>query len=168
MPWLVKTTAAAEHVELARSLRIALLMVLCGLLLLLEPFAPLVFAGLQQVWGGFFDRLSMGYWLQVGSGSGLTTHGLPIALTFRLLYFLLNGSVLTLVLGLRYWRRIALTLAVLFGVGGLLLVIGNAASLSLFSQGGHQAIDLVCSPLALAIAYPLRVLMQASTLKAIR
>jgi len=132
--------------------RRALLLGLGLLLFALGQFQDAVFAGLTYAW----------HFLPNGTGPadgsqtqppGLSTHGLPIGISYRLLCCGLSTLILHVLLRGRATRLVAAgyTLALLASL--LLLLLGQRMSLPLASEQGHRLLDLICSPLPMLLAY---------------
>ena len=147
----------SANVPLASSLvlRRFVLLSLGVLLFGLGQFEQPIFAVLTQAWQAVFTGLGQAQWDAV-TQPGLSTHSLPVALSYRLLYGSLNVVLLYLLLGgQRTLRLVSWCNAGVLGVGTLLIGLGQAAQLPLVSRQGHLLIDLVCSPLFLLLVWAL-------------
>ena len=140
------TPAAAPPAWPRRLLVAALAAALLGLGL----FEETVFAALGHLW-------------HPGGGApaavpGLTTHGWPVALSYRLLYAGLNVALLHLLLRGRGTKAAALGYAAGYAAGAGLLWLGQRAGLPIASLTGHRVLDVLSSPLPVLFAYPLALL----------
>ncbi|AMJ65623.1 XrtX-associated membrane protein [Hymenobacter sp. PAMC 26628] len=135
----------------ARSLwpRRLLVAALVALLLGLGLFEAEVFAALGHLWhpGG-----------APAAVPGITTHGLPVAISYRLLYAMLNVALLHLLLHGRYTVAAVVAYAVGYVAGAGLLWLGQRAGLPIASLTGHRVLDVLSSPLPVMFAYPLALL----------
>ncbi|MFD1469530.1 XrtX-associated membrane protein [Hymenobacter caeli] len=123
---------------------------LIALLLGLGLFDEAVFAALGRLWhpgGG-----------AAAAVPGLTTHGWPVAISYRLLYAGLNVALLHLLLGGRYTKAAALGFAGGYAAGAGLLWLGQRAGLPVAALTGHRVLDVLSSPLPVMFAYPLALL----------
>jgi hypothetical protein len=121
-----------------------------GLLLFgLGQFEQLVFAVLAQAWQALLPGAGATAW---GVVPGLSTHVLPVAVSYRLVYVAV--SVLLLHVWLRgqaiIWIALMYASALALSVG--LLLAGHVSGLAL-APAAHHLLDLVSSPLALVLAY---------------
>ncbi len=123
---------------------------LAALLLGLGFFEEAVFAALGRLWhsGGGAP----------GAVPGLTTHGLPAAASYRLLYAALNVALLHLLLRGRYTRAAVVAYAAGYAASAGLLVLGQRAGLPVAALTAHRVLDVLSSPLPVVFAYPLAVL----------
>jgi hypothetical protein len=145
--------------------RRGLLLGLGLLLFALGQFEEAVFAGLTHVWQLVPDALSPADWRQ-GQPSGLSTHGLPVGISYRLLYCGLSVLVLHVLLRGRTTRLVAMSYASALLLSWLLLLLGQRMSSILASEQGHRLLDLLCSPLPMLLAYAITIvgnLNQASS-----
>jgi hypothetical protein len=123
-----------------------------GLLLFgLGQFDEDIFAGLSAGWQGLVTSVGG----TSGVVSGLSTHALPVALSYRLLYTGVSVGFLHVALRGRGTKWLAGSYTAALTISLLLLLVGQRASLSLASVQAHRLLDLVCSPLALLISYAL-------------
>ena len=129
-----------------RRLLVAALIVL---LLGLGLFEEEVFATLGRLW-------------HPGGGApaavpGLTGHGWPVAISYRLLYAMLNVALLHLLLRGRYTKAAVAGYAVAYAASvGLLL--SQRAGLPAAAVTAHRLLDVLSSPLPVMFAYPLAIL----------
>lgn len=120
-------------------------------------FEQAVFAALGQLWQGVGPLAGPGAGA-TGELNGLSTHGLPVGITYRLLYCGLSGLMLHVLLrGRRTWWVVG-GYAVALSGSMVLLVLGQQAGWPVARAQGHQVLDLVCSPLPLVAGYVLRTL----------
>ncbi len=113
-----------------------------------------VFALLTRAWQDVLSGLgpAQAQWVEP---SGLSTHGVLVGLSYRLLYILLSIALLHVLLRGRHTRAIALGYGLAFGLSLVLLLLGQRAGLPLVSVQGHRLLDLLSSPLALVLLYGL-------------
>lgn len=135
--------------------RRCLLAGLAILLLLLGQFEEVVFAKLTQLWQVILNGLAFPASQSV---SQLSTHTLPVAVSYRLLYASISVLALHLLLRGRGTFLIANSYIIALVVSFLLLLLGQRAAFPFATQQAHQLIDLVCSPLAIAFVYTLATL----------
>jgi len=129
-----------------------------GLLLFaLGQFEESVFAFLVYLWQRVLPLTG-----PVSKGAlapdGLSTHGLPVGITYRLLYCGLSVLVLYVLLRGRHTWWVVGSYGIALTVSMVLLLVGQQAGWALASLQGHQLLDLVCSPLPLLAGYVLRTL----------
>lgn len=129
-------------------------------LLLFGQFDEWLFAELTRVWHSVFTLF--GY-TSPPPVQHLSTHSLPVAISYRLLYA--GCSVLLLHVLLRgqatRWL-IGGYLAILL-VSFLLLLVGRATGLAFATWQAHWLLDLLSSPLAVLLVYVLATLRSQST-----
>jgi hypothetical protein len=130
-----------------------LVLVALGLALFgLGQFDEAIFAGLSAGWRGLVASVG-------GTPSavvpGLSTHALPVALSYRLLYTGVSIGFLHVALHGRGAKWLAISYAVALTLSMGLLSLGQLASLPLASAQAHRLLDIVCSPLALLCGYAL-------------
>lgn len=140
------TPAAAPPVLPRRLLVAALVAALLGLGL----FEATAFAALGRLW-------------HPGGGApaavpGLTTHGWSVAISYRLLYAVLNVALLHLLLRGRYTVAAVLGYAAGYAAGAGLLWLGQRAGWPVAALTGHRVLDVLSSPLPVMFAYPLALL----------
>lgn len=123
---------------------------LVALLLGLGLFEEEVFDALGRLWhpGG-----------APAAVPGITTHGWPVAISYRLLYAVLNVALLHLLLHGRYTVAAVLAYAAGYAAGAGLLWLGQRAGLPIAALTGHRVLDVLSSPLPVMFAYPLALLM---------
>jgi hypothetical protein len=126
--------------------RRGLLLGLGLLLFALGQFQDAVFAGLMYAW-----QLVPGG--TKSAGQGLSTHGLPVGISYRLLYCGLSTLTLHILLHGRATRLVAAGYALTLLASMLLLLLGQRMTLPLASEQGHRLLDLICSPLPLLLVY---------------
>lgn len=124
-----------------------LVAVLIIVLLGLGLFEEAVFAALARLWypGGVAPR----------AVAGITTHGLPVAISYRLLYALLNVALLHLLLRGRYTKAAIIGYATGYVASAGLLLLGQRAGWPVAAITGHRVLDVLSSPLPVMFAYPL-------------
>jgi len=137
--------------------RLMLLGVLGLLLFALGQFQESVFALLMRLWQQMLHLSG-----QAAGGTmapnGLSKHGLPVGITYRLLYCGLSVLILHVLLrGRRTWW-IAGGYGVALTVGMVLLLVGKLAGWPLALSKGYYVLGLVCSPLPLLVGYMLKTL----------
>lgn len=93
---------------------------------------------------------------------GITTHGLPVAISYRLLYAVLNVALLHLLLRGRYTKAAVLAYAAGYVTGASLLWLGQRVGLPIAALTGHRVLDVLSSPLPVMFAYPLALLTGSS------
>ena len=120
-----------------------------ALLLGLGLFEEEVFAALGHLWHPAGAPAAV---------PGLTTHGWPVAISYRLLYAVLNVALLHLLLRGRYTVAAVLGYAAGYVAGAGLLWLGQRAGLPMASLTGHRVLDVLSSPLPVMFAYPLALL----------
>ncbi|WP_239691926.1 XrtX-associated membrane protein [Hymenobacter coccineus] len=123
--------------------------VLVALLLGLGLFEEEVFAALGHLWHPGGAPVAV---------PGLTTHGWAVAISYRLLYAVLNVALLHLLLRGRYTVAAVLGYAAGYVAGAGLLWLGQRASLPFAALTGHRVLDVLSSPLPVMFAYPLALL----------
>lgn len=111
-------------------------------------FEEAVFAALGQWW-------HPGTAAAAAAVSGLTTHGLPVAISYRLLYAALNVALLHVLLHGRCTAAAGLAYAAGYAVSVGLLLLGRQAGLPAAATTAHRLLDLLSSPLPVLLAYPL-------------
>ena len=131
-----------------RLLVAALVALLLGLGLLEDK----VFAALSRLWHPGGAEVAM---------PGITTHGLPVAISYRLLYAVLNVALLHLLLRGRYTKAAVLTYAAGYVAGAGLLWLGQRMGLPIAALTGHRVLDVLSSPLPVMFAYPLALLTES-------
>jgi hypothetical protein len=117
----------------------------------LGQFDEDIFAGLSAGWQGLVTSVGG----TSGVVPGLSTHALPVALSYRLLYSGASVAFLHVALHGRGTKWLAGTYAAALTVSMVLLLLGQLASLPLASAQAHRLLDLVSSPLALVGSYAL-------------
>lgn len=122
---------------------------LIGLLLSLGLLEADVFAALGRLWHPGSAPAAV---------PGLTTHGLPVALSYRLLYAVLNVALLHLLLRGRFTRVAAASYIGGYAVSVGLLVLGQWAGRPAAAIAAHRVLDVLSSPLPILFAFPLAVL----------
>jgi hypothetical protein len=118
----------------------------------LGQFDEAIFAGLSAGWRGLV--MSVGGTHQ-GVVPGLSTHALPVALSYRLLYTGVSVGFLHVALHGRSTKWLAGSYAVALTLSMGLLLVGQLSSLPQASAQAHRLLDVVCSPLALLCGYAL-------------
>ncbi|AIZ62810.1 hypothetical protein PK28_02340 [Hymenobacter sp. DG25B] len=148
--------------RLSRILRKLVLLLLGSGLFVLGQFDEQVFTGLARLWRAGMALMGPAgqYLLQAGTHTQLTSHGMPVALTYRVLYLGLSILLLRVLLRGRFQWQIVLAYAGAFLTGCMLLAVGQGLHLQVMSLLAHQLIDFLCSPLAVLLAYPLLVLAE--------
>lgn len=111
-------------------------------------FEEAVFAALGHLWHPGSAAASAAL-------PGLTTHGLPVAISYRLLYAVLNVALLHVLLRGRYTTTAGLSYAAGYAVSVGLLLLGRQAGLPAAATTAHRLLDLLSSPLPVLFAYPL-------------
>ena len=137
---------------LAAGGRYGLVAVLVGALAGLGLFEEAVFAALGQLWHPGRAAAAV---------PGLTTHGLPVAVSYRLLYAMLNVALLHVLLRGRYTATAGLGYAAGYAVSVGLLLLGRQAGLPAAATTAHRLLDLLSSPLPVLFAYPLALVSQS-------
>lgn len=122
---------------------------LVGGLLSLGLFEADVFAILGRLWHPGGAPVAV---------PGLTTHGLPVAISYRLLYALLNLALVQLLLRGRFTKAAGAGYAVGYVLSVGLLVLGQRAGLPAAAIAAHQVLDVLSSPLPVLFALPLAML----------
>ena len=125
---------------------------LVGLLAGLGLFEEAVFAALGHLW-------HPGRPIAAVALPGLTTHGLPVAISYRLLYAVLNVALLHLLLRGRYTKGALASYAAGY-VASVLLLLGQRAGWPAATTTAHRLLDLLSSPLPVLFAYPFAMLSQ--------
>lgn len=133
---------------------VGLVVVLAGLGL----FEEAVFAALGQLW---YPGSAAG----PAAVPGLTTHGLPVASSYRLLYAGLNVALLHVLLRGRYTRAAGLGYAAGYAVSVGLLLLGRQAGLPAAAVTAHRLLDLLSSPLPVLFAYPLAMVSRSGLVR---
>jgi hypothetical protein len=118
----------------------------------LGQFDEAIFAGLSAGWQGLVASVGG---TPSGVVPGLSTHALPVALSYRLLYTGVSIGFLHVALHGRGTKWLAISYAVALTLSMGLLLLGQLASLPLASAQAHRLLDVVCSPLALLCGYAL-------------
>lgn len=121
---------------------------LAGLVAGLGLFEEEVFAALGQLWHPGTATAAVAV-------PGLTTHGLPVAFSYRLLYAVLNVALLHVLLRGRCTRTAGLGYAAGYAVSVGLLLLARQAGLPAAAVTAHRLLDLLSSPLPVLVAYPL-------------
>ncbi len=129
-----------------RRLLVAALIVL---LLGLGLFEDEVFATLGRLWHPGRAPVAV---------PGLTIHGLPVAVSYRLLYAALNVALLHLLLRGRATKAAVAGYAVGYAASAGLLLLGQRAGLPVATATAHRLLDVLSSPLPIMFAYPLAIL----------
>jgi len=125
-----------------------------GLLLFgLGQFDAVVFAGLSFGWQVLVASLGGAPSGVLPGASGLSTHALPVALSYRLLYTGVSLYFLHVALRGRGTKWLASGYAVVLTVSMLLLLLGQRTGSTFASAQAHRLLDLVCSPLAFLGSY---------------
>jgi hypothetical protein len=118
-----------------------------GLLLFaLGQFQDTIFAALTHIW-----QLVPGGMRSVGQG--LSTHSLPVGISYRVLYCSLCTLILHVLLRGRATPLVSIGYVLSLLVSLLLLFAGRYMNLPLANEQGHWLLDLVCSPLPMLLAY---------------
>jgi hypothetical protein len=122
-----------------------------GLLLFaLGQFQDTIFAGLTHIWqlvpGGTRS-----------TDQGLSTHGLPVGVSYRVLYCSLSTLILHVLLRGRVTSLVSIGYVLSLLVSLALLLAGRYMSLPLANEQGHRLLDLVCSPLPMLLAYAITI-----------
>jgi len=117
-------------------------------------FEEEIFAALGQLWHPGSDAAS-------AAVPGFTTHGLPVAMSYRLLYAGLNVALLHLLLHGRYTKAALMSYATGFVASAGLLLLGQVTGLPAAAITAHWLLDLLSSPLPVLFAYPLAIITQA-------
>ena len=126
----------------------------------LGQFDEVVFAGLTRGWQAGLVQLGPAA-QRLMQPSGLSTHGVLVGLSYRLLYVLVSLLLLQVLLRGRHTRASALAYALAFGLSLGLLLLGQRAGLAGAAVQGHRLLDLLSSPLALLLLYGLALLRRA-------
>ena len=151
----MKADTLAESTK-QKWLRRGLLLGLGLLLFALGQFQEAVFSSLTHAWQLVPDALGSAGWLQ-GQPSSLSTHGLPVGISYRLLYCGLSALILHMLLRGHATRLVTAGYAAALLLSLLLLLLGQRMSLPLASEQGHRLLDLICSPLPMLLPYFIRV-----------
>ena len=139
-------------------------LVIVGLALFLfclGQFQELVFTGLTTGWQAVQQALGLS--AAGPTGGSLSTHGLVVGLTYRLLYVLLSILLLHLLIRGRGTRFVVVGYVVGLGLSMGLLLLGQRAGLPLATEQGHRLLDLLSSPLAWVLFYGLLRLRRSTT-----
>lgn len=120
-----------------------------GGLLSLGLFEADVFAVLGQLWHPGGAPVAV---------PGLTAHGLPVAISYRLFYALLNLALVRLLLRGRFTKAVGAGYAVGYVLSVGLLVLGQRAALPVAAIAAHRVLDVLSSPLPVLFALPLALL----------
>lgn len=148
---MLPTSIARPPFAWSRRLLVAgLVILLAGLGFLEEE----VFAALGQLW-------HPGSPAAAAAVPGLTTHGLSVAISYRLLYAVLNVALLHLLLHGRYTKVALVAYAAGYVASVVLLLLGQRASLPAVTLTAHRLLDMLSSPLPVMFAYPLAILSQS-------
>ena len=126
----------------------------------LGQFDEFVFAGLTRGWQAGLAQLGPAA-QRLMQPSGLSTHGVAVGLSYRLLYVLVSLLLLHVLLRGHHTRASALAYALAFGLSLGLLLLGQRAGLAGAAVQGHRLLDLLSSPLALLLLYGLALLRWA-------
>lgn len=118
---------------------------LIALLLGLGLFEETVFAALGRLWHPGGGPVAV---------PGITTHGLPVAASYRLLYAGLNVALLHLLLRGRYTKAAVGSYAAGYAASAGLLLLGQRAGWPVAAVTGHRVLDVLSSPLPVLFAYP--------------
>lgn len=139
----------------ALSQRRLLLLIVGGALFLWGQFEEPVFALLTSGWHMVFSWVGQPAWgaARHAAVPGLTTHGLPVAMSYRVLSCSLSVLLLHLLLRGHRIRWIAGFYSVALVASMLLLLLGREANLPFATQQGHGLLDLICSPVAVLLTY---------------
>jgi len=137
------------------SQRRLLLLAVGGALFLWGQFEEPVFALLTGGWQVVFSLVGHPEWGEARHAAmpGLTTHGLPVAMSYRLLYCTLSVLLLHLLLRGHRTRWIAGLYSGALVAALLLLLFGRLATMPFATQQGHYLLDLVCSLEAVVLTY---------------
>ncbi|WP_019946927.1 XrtX-associated membrane protein [Hymenobacter aerophilus] len=135
---------------------LALGLVLFGLGQFDEPVFTVLTRGWQAVVGGLGPTAQ-----RLVQPSGLSTHGVIVGLTYRLLYMLVSIALLHVLLRGRHTRAIVLGYALAFGLSLALLLLGQRGGVEWAAVQGHRLMDLISAPLALLLLYGLVLLRRA-------
>lgn len=126
----------------------------------LGQFDETVFAALTRGWQAVLG--SLGPTAQpLVQPSGLSTHGVVVGLTYRLLYVLVSIMLLHVLLRGRHTRALVLGYAGAFVLSLALLLFGQRTGWVGATVQGHRLLDVLSSPLALLLFYGLGVLYRA-------
>ncbi|SDY68404.1 XrtX-associated membrane protein [Hymenobacter psychrophilus] len=120
----------------------------------LGQFDAWVFAGLTSGWQAVLGGLSPTA-QRLGQPSGLSTHGVLVGLSYRLLYIGVSLGLLQVLLRGRHSRALALGYGLALALSVGLLLLGQRAGWTWATGQGHRLLDLVSSPLALLLLYGL-------------
>ncbi|RIY12422.1 hypothetical protein D0T11_05270 [Hymenobacter rubripertinctus] len=126
----------------------------------LGQFDEPVFAVLTRTWQAVLGGLGP-VAQKLVQPSGLSTHGVVVGLSYRLLYMLVSIGLLHVLLRGRHTRAIGLGYGLAFSLSLALLLLGQQAGWPLASVQGHRLMDLISSPLALLLLYGLVLLRRA-------
>ncbi|WP_157541090.1 XrtX-associated membrane protein [Hymenobacter aerophilus] len=135
---------------------VALGLALFGLGQFDEPLFAVLTRGWQTVLGGLGPAAQ-----RLGQPSGLSTHGVVVGLSYRLLYMLVSVALLHVLLRGRHARAIVVGYGLAFGLSLALLLLGQRAGGAWAAVQGHRLLDLISSPLALLLLYGLVLLRRA-------
>lgn len=89
---------------------------------------------------------------------GVTGHGWAVAISYRLLYVLLNMALLHLLLRGRYTKAALVGYAVGYAGSVGLLLLAQHAGLPAAAVTAHRVLDVLSSPLPIMFMYPLAAL----------
>ncbi|MFD1469913.1 XrtX-associated membrane protein [Hymenobacter caeli] len=145
--------AVAPAPQRARWPRWLALLGLAGLLFLMGECDEAIYAGLARGWHGALAVVGRADWAAAGSTPGLSQHGWPVAMSYRLLYFGLNVLTLHVLLRGRGTRAITAGYGAALVLCLALVLGGYAAHLPWLASQGHLLLGIVCSPLALMLIY---------------
>ncbi|MBO3273339.1 XrtX-associated membrane protein [Hymenobacter defluvii] len=124
-------------------------------LFLFGQFEERVFTWLTSGWQVLFSLVGHPEWGVTSHAvvSNISTHGLPVASSYRLLYCSLSVLLLHLLLRGRHTRWIAGGYGATLTVGLVLLLLGHLVNMPFASRQGHFLIDLACSLEAVLLTY---------------
>lgn len=143
---MLPTSSVSPPAARSRRLLVAgLVVLLAGLGL----FEEAVFAALGHFWHPGRPAAAL---------PGLTTHGLPVAISYRLLYAVLNVALLHLLLHGRYTKGALVSYAAGYAVSVGLLLLGRQAGLPAAATTAHRLLDMLSSPLPVMFTYPFALL----------
>ena len=145
------TSIARPHSAWSRRLLVAVLVILLAGLGFYEEE---LFAALGHLWHPSSTAASVAL-------PGLTTHGMPVAISYRLLYAVLNVGLLHLLLHGRYTKVALVSYAAGYIANVGLLLLGQRAGLPAATITAHRLLDMLSSPLPVMFAYPLAILSQS-------
>lgn len=142
-----------------RAVRVALVLVLLGLLFCLGTYDEAVFAWLTAACQRVLHALgldALAQRVQQGTSGQVTTRSLPAMLLYGLGYTAVCLAILALLLPLPAWRPALALYALVFGLSALLVLGGKlAGDVAWAYQLGRRLIEFIVSPLPLIVLLPL-------------